>query len=59
MHFDSSLFLAALRMSSNTLEEQVGKQGDGGGVDYLQAFHPLGHFAIPAVRRKCMPVSAI
>ena len=40
MNLDAPFLLSRLRMPAHTLEDEVGEQRDGGGVDDLQAFKP-------------------
>ena len=54
-----SFLFAGLGMTSHTLEQEVGEQGDGSGIDNLKTLHP-GFIPVPAaVRGKYIPVCGI
>ena len=46
-------------MTPDTFEQQIGEQGYGRGIYYLQAFHPFGGIPRPAVRGKHMAISCV
>lgn len=55
----AALFPAGFRMTADTFEYQVGKKGDGCGVDNPQALHPRRFPPVPAVRRKTVTVLGV
>ena len=59
VHLHASLLPARLRMPAHTLEDEVGEERDGGGVEYLQAAEPLRHLPLPAVRGKLFLVGGV
>ena len=59
VHLHASLLPARLRMPAHALEDEVGEERDGGGVEYLQAAEPLRHLPLPAVRGKLFLVGGV
>ena len=46
----AAFLLSRLGIASHALEDEVGEEADGRGVNYLQLLHPFGHLAQGAVR---------
>ena len=59
MYLDAAFFLPRFGMPSHTLEEKVGEQRDGRGVDNLKPFHPFRRLAASAVRGKDVAVCGV
>ena len=59
MNLDTAFLLSGLRVSSHSLEQKVGEQRYGGGIDAPEPFHPFGSLGAPAVRGKGMAVSGV
>ena len=55
----ATLLPARLRMPAHALEDEVGEERDGGGVEYLQADKPLRNLPLPAVRGKLVLVGGV
>lgn len=50
MNFDAAFLLSGLGMASDTLDNCIGEQRDGRGIDDAQPFHPFFSTATSAVR---------
>ena len=51
--------VAGLGMTPHALEQEIGEQGDGGGIDNLDTLHPGFIPVLAAVRGKYIPVCGV
>ena len=59
MHLDTALLLPCLRVAAYALEDEVGEERNGRGIDDLQPVKPLGNLPVAAVRGNLIPVCGI